>query len=272
MSRRIAYLDCFSGVSGDMLLGALLDVGLDLAVLTEDLAALGVSGYELAAEKQVRRGIAGTKFDVVVQQESHPARHLGRIRDLLTNSTLPDVVVDPALRTFTRLAEAEAAIHGTTTEEVHFHEVGAVDALVDIVGFCCGLYRLGIEAVYSSALALGGGTVQTAHGLLPVPAPATLALLASANAPVKPSGAFGEMVTPTGAALLATLAEFRQPAMVLQGVGYGFGTKEFPWANAVRVWIGTELDDEPATHLHPHSHSHEHEHEDEHHGHEHEHH
>ena len=271
MPKLVAYFDCFSGASGDMLLGGLLDAGLDLDALRGDLALMPLCGYELVAEHQVRRGIAGTKFDVAVEDETWPARHLGDVRELLTGSDLPDIVVQRAIDVFTRLAEAEASVHGTGVEEVHFHEVGAVDAVVDIVGFCCGVHRLGFDALYASALPLGRGTVQTEHGRLPVPAPATLALIAEARTPVIPSPAEGELVTPTGAALLTTLATFTQPAMRLERVGYGFGSKEFPWANALRVWIGEEMPGQGGSagnegHLYGHHHHahHEHEHDDDH--------
>jgi hypothetical protein len=143
-----------------------------------------------------------------------------------------------SLSVFRRLARVEAAIHGTTVKDVHFHEIGAVDSLVDIVGFACALERLGIEAVYCSALPLGGGTVHTEHGLLPAPAPATLALLAEVGAPTLPGPVHAELVTPTGAALLTEFAAFHQPAMAVHGIGYGFGTKEFDFPNALRVWLG----------------------------------
>jgi hypothetical protein len=147
---------------------------------------------------------------------------------------------------FERIARAEAGIHGTTMEEVHFHEIGAVDSLVDVVGFAAGLARLGIEAVYSSPLPLGTGSVQTEHGRLPAPAPATLALLAAVGAPTVPGQAQTEMVTPTGAALLAEFATFARPAIKLQAVGYGFGSKEFDWPNALRVWLGEQTAVGPA--------------------------
>ena len=266
----IAYFDCFSGASGDMLLGALLDAGLVLSDLEDDLAELGLADCGLEVTRQVRKGISGTKLDVVDKGSSRPVRHLSDVRRILEGAKLATDIVERSLSVFTRLAEAEAAIHGTTIEEVHFHEVGAVDALADIVGFCIGMHRLGMERIYSSPLPLGTGRVRTEHGLLPVPAPATLALLASAGAPTIPSEGQGEMVTPTGAALLTSLAEFTRPAMRIQSVGYGFGTKEFPWANVVRVWIGEELSgtapgsrsaeghshDHDAHHDHSHTHPH----------------
>ena len=270
MSAKIAYFDCFSGASGDMLLGALLDAGLALSDLESDLAELGLADYTLEVTRQVSKGISGTKLDVVDKGSCRPVRHLSDVRRILEGTQLASDIVERSLAVFVRLAEAEAAIHGTTIEDVHFHEVGAVDALVDIVGFCIGMHRLGLEKIYSSALPLGSGRVRTEHGLLPVPAPATLALLASAGAPTVPSEGQGEMVTPTGAALLTTLAEFTRPAIRIQSVGYGFGTKEFPWANVVRVWLGEALagpvpgsrsagdhhHDHHDHHAHPHTHPH----------------
>ena len=263
MSQRIAYFDCFSGASGDMLVGALLDAGLAFEALQEDIARLHLGAVRLTCTRQVRKGISGTKFDVLDEGHERPARNLQAIQEILGQADLPETVRQRSLQVFQRLAEAEARVHGTSVEHVHFHEVGAVDSLVDIVGFCAGLYRLEIAQVYASPLPTGGGKVRTEHGLLPVPAPATLELLAQAQAPIVPLDVQSELVTPTGAALLATLATFRQPAMRVQAVGYGFGTKEFDWPNAVRVWIGEEMAAKvplPGEHAHPHEHSHEHEH------------
>jgi hypothetical protein len=258
MSGRIAYFDCFSGVSGDMLLGALLDAGLGLQELTADLAGLGISGYELALTRQVRQGISGSRFSVLDLSGDRPARSLQAVEQILQQSTLSQAVVAKSLRVFRRLAEVEATVHGISVDEVHFHEVGAVDTLVDIVGFCCAAERLGLEAFYASPLPLGSGTVKTEHGLLPVPAPATLALLAAAKAPVIPSDARAELVTPTGAAILSTLASFCQPPMNIEKVGYGFGAKELPWANLLRVWIGEALGAQAVPHALDHEHLHEH--------------
>jgi hypothetical protein len=238
---KIAFFDCFSGASGDMLLGALLDAGLDLEDLRTDLARLPLSGYRLAAERGVSRGLAGTRFTVIDPGSDRPARTLSVIQDMIRASSLPEETGNRCLAIFVRLAEAEAQVHGTTIEQVHFHELGAVDTLVDVVGFVSGLERLGIDRVYASPLTLGNGTIQTEHGRLPVPAPATLKLLAGVNAPVVPSTAGTELVTPTGAVLLAHLATFARPAMQIEQVGYGLGSKELPWANAVRVWLGPPL-------------------------------
>ena len=282
MAQRILYIDCFSGASGDMLLGALIDAGLALDDLKADLGHLALSDYELAVERRVSHGISATHFTVLDHAQSHPARNLGAVRELVEASGLDAEVIDQSLRVFRRLAEAEARIHGTTIDEVHFHEIGAVDSLIDIVGFCAGLRRLGVEAVYASPLPLGSGTIRTQHGLLPVPVPATLALLAEVGAPTIPSEAQGELVTPTGAALLTTLATFGRPAMRVHAVGYGLGTKTFPWANIVRAWLGEAIEAQvgrgpiqPHDHAHDRGHSHDHEphgHDHDHgHGHDHEH-
>ena len=151
-------------------------------------------------------------------------------------------------------------MHGTTLDGVHFHEVGAIDSLVDIVGFCSIVERMGIEAIYASALPVGRGHAHTEHGLLPLPVPATLALLSAAGAPIEPRDIESELVTPTGAALLSTLARFERPAMAPQHVGYGFGTKVFPWPNMIRVWIGEAADEAVAGHTHDHDHEHGHDH------------
>jgi pyridinium-3,5-bisthiocarboxylic acid mononucleotide nickel chelatase len=272
MSQRILYIDCFSGASGDMLLGALIDAGLALDDLKADLGHLALSGYELAVERRVSHGISATHFTVHDHAQSHPARNLSAVRELVEASGLDAEVIDQSLRVFRRLAEAEARIHGATIDEVHFHEIGAVDSLIDIVGFCAGLRRLGVEAVYASPLPLGSGTIRTQHGLLPVPVPATLALLAEVGAPTIPSEAQGELVTPTGAALLTTLATFGRPAMRVHAVGYGLGTKTFPWANIVRAWLGEAIETRGGrAPVQPHDHDHDHAHDHQPHGHDHDH-
>ncbi len=232
------YLDLFSGAAGDMLLGALLDLGLPLDVLREELAKMDLSGYELEARREVRQGITGTRLIVHDVAQAHPARHLRDIRHLIGESRLSPEVRSQSLAVLERLARAEARVHGVPVEEVHFHEIGAVDTLVDVVGFVVGLEHLGVERVYASPVPLGSGFVQTEHGLLPVPAPATAALLAEAGAPVRAHPAQTEIVTPTAAALLTELATFACPPIRVRAVGYGFGTKEFPWPNAVRAWLG----------------------------------
>jgi uncharacterized protein (DUF111 family) len=234
----LVYIDCFSGIAGDMLLAALLDAGLPVETLQAGLAKLDVGGYRLEVTRKQSYGITGTKLDVVVDEEVQPERRLADILDLLNRSVLPPWVRAAAEGVFRRLAEAEAKIHGSTIDEVHFHEVGAVDSIVDIVGGLIGLHALGVTRVQASSLPLPGGTVRARHGLLPAPAPATLEILARVGAPTRPAPVLGELVTPTGAAILAELATFEQPTMRVHRVGYGYGTKELPWPNAVRVWLG----------------------------------
>jgi hypothetical protein len=236
----VLYLDLFSGASGDMLLGALLDAGLPLEALRAELEKMDLAGYELVAERQVRHGLSGTRLLVRDVAQAHPARHLPDIRRLLQDSALSMRVQEASMAVFARLARVEARIHGSAVDEVHFHEIGAVDSLVDVVGFAAGLEQLQVERVFSSPVPLGSGTIESEHGLLPVPAPATLALLAEVGAPTRPHPAQTEIVTPTAAALLAELATFELPSMRVRAAGYGFGQKEFPWANAVRVWLGEE--------------------------------
>lgn len=240
--QKIAYVDCHSGVSGDMFLGALLDAGLSLTTLKEQLAALPVQGYHVGLEPFADKGIRGSRLQVVLDESEQPTRHFSDIVAILHASTLAPRVRERAIAIFRCLAEAEAAVHGSRIEEVHFHEVGALDALVDITGAAIGVEALGILQVYASALPWTSGHVQMAHGVLPVPAPATLEILRRVSAPWKPCAAEGELVTPTGAAILATLARFEVPAMTIETVGYGFGHKQFPWPNCLRCCVGYTQD------------------------------
>jgi uncharacterized protein (TIGR00299 family) protein len=234
----LAYFDCFSGVSGDMILGALVDAGLPLETLREQLGNVEVGGYRLEARKHSDHDLHGTRLEVVLDSRDQPARRLAEILDLLESSRLDSTIVERARRTFERLALAEAAIHGVTPEEVHLHELGAVDAIVDIVGVVAGLKSLDAQSVYASALPLGGGSVESRHGRLPLPAPGTLEILARAGAPTRAMATEEELVTPTGAALMAELATFEQPPLVLRRIGYGFGRKQLPWPNCLRLWLG----------------------------------
>lgn len=236
---QVIYFDCFSGISGDMALGALLDAGLALEDLRAELTKLPVQGWSIAAERGMRAFLSGTRA-LVHAPEQPVHRHLADVRAIIEGSTLAPRVVERSLRVFTLLAQAEGQVHGISPEQVHFHEVGALDAIVDIVGVVAGLELLGVERVYASALPLGGGWVRAAHGMLPVPAPATLALLASAGAPILPDESSFELVTPTGAALLAGLATFERPPMRLARVGYGLGARDTPRPNALRVWLGQD--------------------------------
>jgi pyridinium-3,5-bisthiocarboxylic acid mononucleotide nickel chelatase len=231
------YFDCFSGISGDMALGALLDAGLELEALRAELDKLGVPGWALAAERGARGFISGTRA-LVHAPEQNTHRHLSDVRAIVESSTLAPAVKERSMRVFSMLAEAEGRVHGIPAEQVHFHEVGALDAIVDVVGVVAGLALLGVEHVYASPLPLGSGWVQAAHGWIPLPAPATVALLAAAGAPVVSADTSFELVTPTGAALLAALAEFRRPPMRLTSVGYGLGKRELERPNALRVLLG----------------------------------
>ena len=233
----IAYLDCFSGLSGDMLLGALVDAGLSLDELRADLSHLSLPGYEISAERVSKRGISGTRVSVRAEA-SHEHRGLSDITAIIQRAELPREVAARAVAVFTRLAEAEAAVHGHSVEEVHFHEVGAVDAIVDIVGALCGLRRLNVGKLYVSPLPLGGGWVDSAHGRLPVPAPATSLLLK--GVPTYGGPVEAELVTPTGAAIVATLADGfgSMPPMTLRAVGWGAGAADLPHPNLVRLFLG----------------------------------
>ncbi len=242
---RVVYVDCFSGISGDMFLGALVDLGVPLDDLRATVARLPIERYRLECDKATRQGVTGHAARVVLDDErEQPTRHLADVEAIIRSSDLDEEVKARATQVFRALAEAEASVHGLPVEEVHFHEVGAVDAIVDVVGTIWGLRALGVEKVFASSLPTGSGTVQTRHGPLPVPAPATLALLAKRGAPLRPSPATTELVTPTGAALLTTLATFEQPELRLSRVGHGFGQKSLPWPNVVRLWLGEMADDQ----------------------------
>lgn len=231
------YLDAYSGISGDMLLGALLDLGASFDELTKRLAKLDVDNWTLEAPTVDRQGIRGTQVRVSISDDAtQPHRHLSDIRALIEPADIEPQIKEDALGVFTALARAEAKVHGTTVEEVHFHEVGAVDAILDIVGVCAALYLLEVSEFGCSPLPLGTGFVNTAHGLLPVPAPATMELLSRRHAPVLLGQGEGEMVTPTGAALVAYFGRFDMAAPVRpERTGYGFGTRGLPWPNALRA-------------------------------------
>jgi len=246
MSHKIAYIDCFSGISGNMVLGALVDAGLEIEQLRTKLARLPISGYTLEAEPVRRRGLRGTHVAVNVA-EQHVERHLADVEAIIQDSDLPESVKTRSRKIFRRLAEAEAAVHGLPVEKIHFHEVGAVDAIVDVVGAAIGLWLLQVDQVYASPVHVGRGTVTCAHGTLPVPAPATMELLR--GVPIYGRDVEAELVTPTGAAILTTLAKGfgEAPPMRLNHVGYGAGTRELPIPNLLRLSIG-EAVAKPETH------------------------
>jgi hypothetical protein len=221
-----------------MLLGGLVDAGLDADALRAEFAKLGLEGVELEFEKTLRSSISGTNLTVKVAHD-HSHRSLSKIEQIISSSSLRDSVKERSIRIFRRLGEVEAAIHNVSVEKVHFHEVGAWDSIADIVGACIGFDLLGIEKIYCSALNLGSGTVKAAHGVMPVPAPATAALVA--GVPTYSEGPEAELTTPTGAAIVTTLAEGfgPMPAMRISASGYGAGDKDFKGrANLLRVLVG----------------------------------
>lgn len=236
-SMKIAYFDCIAGASGDMMLGALLDAGLPEETLREQLARLRLADFDLRIRRVDKNGFSATKVDVLVKDEV-PARHLPEIEAVVQASDMPAALKEQAIAIFRRLGEVEANIHGTTLEQVHLHELGGIDTIVDVVGVLAGLAALAVERVVVSPLPLGRGFVRGAHGPIPLPAPATIALLK--GVPVTGSNIEKELVTPTGAALLTSLAaEFGPiPAMTLQAIGYGAGGRDLPIPNVLRLLLG----------------------------------
>ncbi|MBW2039177.1 MAG: nickel pincer cofactor biosynthesis protein LarC [Deltaproteobacteria bacterium] len=222
---RIAYFDCFAGISGDMILGALLDLGLPPEVLDEGWRMLGLKGAKLKVHEVLRGGLMGTQVEVVGQGKTRIRSHK-EMREMVTKSALPEGIKDLSLRILGRLAHVEAHIHRLKIEEVHFHEIGGVDTIIDAVGSALGVTHFAWDKIISSPLPLGRGWVEGGHGHLPLPAPATVALLQ--GVPIMPARIEGETVTPTGAAILTSLvAGFAPlPEMVVKGVGYGAGTRD----------------------------------------------
>jgi pyridinium-3,5-bisthiocarboxylic acid mononucleotide nickel chelatase len=247
---RVLYFDCFSGIAGDMVLGALLDAGLPLDELKRALGSLAIGGYEVTAERVLRAGVSATKFRVLEHSAGaaqphhrHAHRHLQSIYELIDGSGLSAAGRTRAKELFQRLGEAEAAIHQTSAEKVHLHEVGALDSIIDIVGAVFALEWVGADRIVCSPLNLGGGTVESAHGLFPVPAPATLKLLG--NAPVYSGPIQKELVTPTGALIATSYASSFGPIpeMAVEQIGYGAGDRDHPGTpNVLRVLIGRAAD------------------------------
>lgn len=237
---RVLYYDCFAGISGDMNLGALLDLGVEEAYLRDELAKLGLSGYQIRVRREARRGISGTRVEVVLEPQAQPLRTLSSVREVISASDLSAGVKDLSHRVFTRLAQAEATVHGLELDEVHFHEVGAVDALIDVVGAALALERLGVERIMSSSVELGGGLVKCAHGTLPVPAPATQELVR--DLPTRRGAVPFEATTPTGAAILASVVDqfTDTPSLTVEGVGYGVGRREAALPNLLRVLLADQ--------------------------------
>ncbi|MHB8645668.1 MAG: nickel pincer cofactor biosynthesis protein LarC [Thermomicrobiales bacterium] len=238
---RIAYFDMPAGISGDMTLAAFIHAAVSLEDLTYGLAPLGLSGYALRVESTSQHGLGGTRVIVDVEPDQ-PQRDWRAIRAMIAASGLTERAKELSLRVFGALAVAEASVHGVAVDDVHFHEIGAVDSIVDIVGTAVALDLLGIEAVYASPFAQGHGWTESQHGRIPVPAPATLALLARVHAPTVTLDTDKETVTPTGAAIITALAEgFERPPMTVHAMGYGFGARRMPWPNCLRIWLGDAI-------------------------------
>jgi len=235
---KIAYFDSFAGASGDMILAALIDAGLDAQELREALDGLHLPDYELRVNRVHKGVIEATDVQVVVNDQ-RTERRMPEIEALITRSELPLEIKETSMEILRRLVSVEAKVHGSEPQNVHLHELGGTDAIVDVVGAVLGLHLLGVEGVYASRLRLGHGFVSCAHGLLPIPAPATLELLK--GVPVIQADVEEELVTPTGAAILTGLVkEFGPlPAMIVDSIGYGAGKRELPFPNLLRVLVGT---------------------------------
>jgi uncharacterized protein (TIGR00299 family) protein len=241
---RVLYFDCFCGVSGDMILGSLLDLGADEQEVRSGLDSVGLAGYELTVEPVVRGSLAATNVTVVVTDQDPTHRHLHDIESMIDSSTLSESVKQGSKTVFRRLAETEARIHNTTPDRIHFHEVGATDSIVDVVGSLIALDTLQVAAVHSSPVHVGTGEVRCEHGTLPVPAPATVELLR--GVPVYSQGIRTELSTPTGAALITTMSRSfgPMPPMTIEAVGYGAGRKQIAERpNVLRAILGETAGD-----------------------------
>ncbi|MDO4287853.1 MAG: nickel pincer cofactor biosynthesis protein LarC [Eubacterium sp.] len=244
---KVLYFDCFAGISGDMTLGAFLDLGVDPEYLKGELAKLGVPGFHLEIEKTSLRGIGGTKCRVVMDRHEHSHRHFGDIVKIIEDSDLSAVVKTTAIAIFRRVAVAEGKVHGVPEDQVHFHEVGAVDSIVDIVGAAICHHALAPDKTYCTGINVGSGYVKCAHGLLPVPAPATAEILGSTEIRSYSAHIDGESATPTGVAIAAELAEYTPelPAMAAPKIGWGFGDREFEIINGLRLFLGEDGEKDP---------------------------
>lgn len=234
---KTAYFDCFAGISGDMVTGSFIDAGLGFPFFEKIASGLGLKGYELSCERKLKNGISGTSFRVTVTGEQ-PHRRLSDIADIIMSSTLHEKVKNDSLAIFKVIAKAEARIHVKSIEEIHFHEIGAVDSIIDICCAAAAFHELGIRRVISSPVNTGRGYVKTAHGMLPVPAPATAEILK--GIPVYSTGTEAELATPTGAAILSHFAESFSPLpdMKIESIGYGAGSRDLEIPNLLRIYIG----------------------------------
>ncbi len=240
---KIAYLDCFSGVSGDMLVGSLLDAGLPFEELERIISGLNLNGYKISAKKEGRNNIFGTRFYVSLKEKDQKARYLKDIKEIIKSGDIPLAVVEKCISVFEKLANTEGEIHHVSPDQLHFHELGAVDSIIDIVASVVGIYLLGIEKLFVSRMPVGKGIITSAHGKIPLPSPATIALLK--GVPIYDSGQEVEMVTPTGAALITSLCSSfgPMPSMIVDRVGYGAGSRTLAdRPNFLRILIGNDID------------------------------
>lgn len=237
---KVAYFDCFSGISGDMTVGALLDAGLKIETLEKELKKLGLTGYQLVVNKVVKKGIYATQFKVKIKEEG-VERRFKDILTILEKSKLDEEIKKETKKIFFNIAQAESKIHQKDIDKIHFHEIGGLDSIIDITSAVIGIKTLGIEEIHSSVLPVGKGFVKCAHGVIPLPAPATLELLK--NIPTYSGGIESEMITPTGAAIISTLSKSfgKRPLMKIEKIGYGAGEKEFTIPNLLRVSIGEKV-------------------------------
>ena len=247
---RVAYFQCIGGAAGDMVLSALVDAGLPRERLEEELAKVPVGGFSMEFREAARGGVTGTHLTVNLDRDGRRKRDWRQFLDLVDASRLSPTAKERSSTIFRRLWEAEARAHESPVEDVHLHELGTLDTLVDVVGSVVGLELLGVERVYSSPLPSGSGIIESEHGSMPAPSPATMQLMAEARAVASPPPAGRdvglEMVTPTGAAILTAMASFRQPTMQVESVGYGAGTKDTKgYPNVLAIWIGEEVGSEP---------------------------
>lgn len=234
------FFDCFSGISGDMVLGAFIDLGVDVEYLSKELEKLHLHGFRIEAETSTNYGISGTKCKVIIEEQLHHHRHYEDIKEIIENSTLDISVKKTAIAIFERVAKAEAKVHKIPIDRVHFHEVGAMDSIVDIVGAAICYHAVGPEIVYGSRINVGKGWVKCEHGLLPVPAPATAEILCNSNFEMYSKNIDGEAATPTGVAILTELAAYlpETTSFIPEKIGYGFGEKDFGMLNALRIIQG----------------------------------
>jgi len=239
------YFDCYSGISGDMILGALIDADLSLEVLRNELKKLKIDGWDIKTEKVKRCGITATKFNVIVDTKKDKSRHLSEIFDIIDKSKLSSSQKTKVKEIFQKIGNAEAKIHNTNPDDVHFHEIGSLDAIIDIVGAVVAMDLLNIKKTYSSEVATGKGTINISHGEVPIPAPATAEILK--GIPLKNSDMEGELTTPTGAAILTTLCQSYEGipnGFQITQIGYGAGSREYPGkTNFLRILVG-EIADE----------------------------